>query len=151
MVLFALLANVAYLLWPSVPKHMVITPHPATLREYESAPPILVKSQPDVGYNMMLVEADAKTEKPRVIRQVASSSNRSQAKPPKKAFQGKVNINTASLQQLQLLPGIGPKMAERIVAHRSQLGRFTSVEQLLDVPGIGPKKLEKLVAFCVLQ
>lgn len=51
---------------------------------------------------------------------------------------GLVNLNTASAGELDALPGIGPVLAERIVAHRAAEGPFTSVEQLDDVPGIGP-------------
>ncbi len=50
----------------------------------------------------------------------------------------KVNLNTASKAQLEVLPGIGPTYAERIIQARP----FKSVEQLLDISGIGPKKYE---------
>jgi len=56
----------------------------------------------------------------------------------------KININTASAAELELLPGIGPALAGRIVEHRSQHGRFTSVDRLDDVKGIGPAKLAKI-------
>lgn len=51
---------------------------------------------------------------------------------------GLVNLNTASVTELDALPGIGPVLAQRIVDHRSQQGRFRSVAELDDVPGIGP-------------
>lgn len=54
-----------------------------------------------------------------------------------------VRINSASVSELQQLPGIGPALAQRIVATRNS-GRFTSVEDLLRVPGIGKAKLAKL-------
>ncbi len=57
---------------------------------------------------------------------------------------GKVNINTASKEELAKLPGIGPAYADRIVAHRAEKGNFTSVEQLTEVKGIGPKTLAKI-------
>lgn len=53
---------------------------------------------------------------------------------------GPVNVNTATLQQLETLPGIGPALAQRIVDHRP----YHTVEDLLDVPGIGPATLEEL-------
>lgn len=57
-----------------------------------------------------------------------------------------VRINSASTGELQQLPGIGPALAQRIVATRNG-GRFTSVDDLLRVPGIGKAKLAKLRAY----
>jgi competence protein ComEA len=51
---------------------------------------------------------------------------------------GPVNLNTATVGELDGLPGIGPVLAERIVAYRTAEGPFASVAQLDDVPGIGP-------------
>lgn len=62
-----------------------------------------------------------------------------------------VHINTATLAQLQTLPGVGPKMAMRILAYRKVLGgQFTRIEQLLDVKGIGAKTFAKLAPYCQL-
>ena len=63
---------------------------------------------------------------------------------------GTVNINSAGLDELQRLPGIGPAYAQRILDYRTEHGRFTSVEQLDNVKGIGPKTLEKLRPFVSL-
>jgi competence protein ComEA len=49
-----------------------------------------------------------------------------------------LSLNTATVADLDALPGIGPVLAQRIVDHRSAHGPFTSVAQLEDVPGIGP-------------
>jgi competence protein ComEA len=57
---------------------------------------------------------------------------------------GPLNVNTASQTDLEKLPGIGPVIAERIIAFRQVNGPFTRVEQLLDVPGIGPTKFEEI-------
>lgn len=57
---------------------------------------------------------------------------------------GIVNINTASEQELDTLPGVGPVTAKRIIEYRNQVGGFRSIDQLLDVKGIGPKKLERM-------
>lgn len=51
---------------------------------------------------------------------------------------GLVDLNSATAQELDALPGIGPVLAQRIVAHRDEQGPFRSVDQLDDVPGIGP-------------
>ncbi|MBA4039581.1 MAG: hypothetical protein C0468_04545 [Planctomyces sp.] len=58
--------------------------------------------------------------------------------------QGGLDINTASAAELELLPGIGPALAARIVEHRATRGRFVSVEDLDEVRGIGPKTMERL-------
>ncbi len=60
------------------------------------------------------------------------------------ASSGKVHLNTADAAQLQMLPGVGPVLAARIVAYREQHGPFRTVEDLLDVPGIGEGKLAAL-------
>ncbi|MFN3001998.1 helix-hairpin-helix domain-containing protein [Mycolicibacterium wolinskyi] len=60
---------------------------------------------------------------------------------------GPVDLNTATVEQLDALPGIGPVTAEAIVAWRAANGRFASIDQLGDVDGIGPARLEKLRAL----
>lgn len=57
---------------------------------------------------------------------------------------GKVDLNRASAEELETLPGIGPVMAARIVEHRSANGPFTEVGQLREVPGIGEKTFQTL-------
>lgn len=57
---------------------------------------------------------------------------------------GVVAINEASAAEIQTLPGIGPALAERIVAFRADHGRFRTLEDLTQVSGIGPKTLERL-------
>ncbi|HVM02968.1 MAG TPA: helix-hairpin-helix domain-containing protein [Acidimicrobiales bacterium] len=57
---------------------------------------------------------------------------------------GPVNLNTATAEQLDALPGVGPATSRAILAYRSSHGRFRSVTELLEVPGIGPAKLEAL-------
>jgi competence protein ComEA len=53
-------------------------------------------------------------------------------------------VNRASVGDLELLPGVGPALAQRIVAHRSEHGAFSSVDALSQVRGIGPRTLERL-------
>lgn len=55
-----------------------------------------------------------------------------------------INLNTATVEQLDTLPGVGPVTAAAIVAFRTEHGNFASVDQLGDVDGIGPARLDKL-------
>ena len=55
-----------------------------------------------------------------------------------------VDLNTATVEQLQTIDGVGPVMAERIFTWRQENGRFTSVDELQEIDGIGPKKFAKL-------
>jgi comEA protein len=57
---------------------------------------------------------------------------------------GVVNINTASAEELQQLPGVGSVRATAILATRKERGGFKSVDELMEVKGIGPSMLEKL-------
>ena len=61
-----------------------------------------------------------------------------------KATPDKININQATLSQLQSLPGVGLKKAQAIIDYRSQHGDFTSVNELEKVKGIGKKMVAKL-------
>ena len=58
-----------------------------------------------------------------------------------------VDLNTATVPELDALPGVGPVTAAAIVAWRQSNGKFTSVDQLAEVEGIGPSRLEKLRAL----
>ena len=62
----------------------------------------------------------------------------------------KVNINTATAEQLIELPGIGDTTAERIIQYRESNGNFNSKDQLLEVKGIGDRKFEKLRSMVTL-
>ena len=55
-----------------------------------------------------------------------------------------VDLNNAPSDELESLPGIGPALAARIIAHREANGPFESVDSIQDVPGIGPKTLESI-------
>ena len=65
-------------------------------------------------------------------------------RPAKGAPTALINLNTATVEQLDTLPGVGPVRAAAIVAWRNANGKFTSVDQLGEVDGIGPGRLEKL-------
>ena len=58
--------------------------------------------------------------------------------------EGPLDLNSASFSELLRLPGIGPKLAQRILLYRERHGPFRSLEELLNVKGIGPKLLSRL-------
>jgi len=62
-----------------------------------------------------------------------------------------IPLNTATAEELDTLPGIGPKTAQAIVEFRKQNGKFSSPDDLLQVPGIGPRKLAALLAHIIVR
>ena len=82
-----------------------------------------------------LAEADAT---------VAASAERSSSRKPPPV---RTNLNTASAEQLQRLPRIGPALAGRILEYRRQHGGFGSAAELTEVKGIGDKTMEKLAPW----
>ncbi len=76
------------------------------------------------------------TDAPEVVSGPSPSTDETPAGP--------VDVNSASLDELDSLPGVGPATAAAIVAERERIGGFTAVDELIEVPGIGPAKLEQL-------
>jgi competence protein ComEA len=67
------------------------------------------------------------------------------------ALNGVVNVNTASAEELSVLPGVGPARARAIVELRQQRGGFKRIEDLLEVKGIGEASLAKLKPYLALE
>jgi competence protein ComEA len=75
---------------------------------------------------------------------VSVSALEAAAKPAPSA---KVNLNTASAEQLATLPGVGEKLAARIVEHRQKAGGFKSIQELMNVRGIAEKNFQKIETY----
>lgn len=63
---------------------------------------------------------------------------------------GPIDLNAATTDQLDALPGVGPVLAQHIVDWRQSHGGFTSVDQLRQVPGIGPRKFDDLKSLVMV-
>ena len=63
----------------------------------------------------------------------------------------RIDVNTAGVRELSLLPGVGPVLARRIVSNRERLGHFGSVDDLDRVHGVGKKTIERLGDACEVR
>ncbi|UQZ86946.1 ComE operon protein 1 [Paenibacillus konkukensis] len=84
--------------------------------------------------------------------ETAGSADAAAGAASKQASDGaKINLNTATAQQLDTLPGIGESKAKAIIAYRDKIGSFRSVDQLLEVKGIGEKLLAKMRPYVTVE
>jgi competence protein ComEA len=88
---------------------------------------------------------------PTVASVAPSRTPRSAPQAAAAATQFPINLNTATAEQLEAIPGIGPVLAQRIIEYRQTHGRFQSVDELLEVHGIGAKRLESMRPYVVVK
>lgn len=93
----------------------------------------------------------AETVAPEIPRAKTGSGQESQNADPEYLKKNPLRINTATQQELELLPGIGPMLAGRIIAYREEKGKFETAEELGEVPGIGEKRLEQLLPLVTVE
>ena len=73
-----------------------------------------------------------------------SAQSKAPAPEPAATAAAPVNLNTATAEQLATIPGVGPKMAERIIDYRQKNGGFKKIEDLMNVSGVGEKSFLKM-------
>ena len=81
----------------------------------------------------------------------APKSTTTSRTPTVKASQGKINLNTATLDELDVLPGIGPAIAQRILDYRAQTGDFKKIDEIKNVRGIGDAMFEQIKDLITTQ
>lgn len=118
-----------------------------------AAAPMLAPPGNAIGHQSVVPDAAPTAPASSSSKAVKSAKTTAAGKPAKLSSpsQGQVNINTASAEQLQRLPGIGPAMAARVIAYRQQSGGFKQLEDLQEVGGIGPKKYAKIAPLVKLK
>jgi competence protein ComEA len=67
-----------------------------------------------------------------------------QSKKSGPASTEKINLNSATTEQLQSLPGVGPATAKAIIEYRTKVGKFNRIEEIINVKGIGEKKFQRI-------
>jgi competence protein ComEA len=89
---------------------------------------------------------------PKIITETPSISSNSQTKvTPPSYFEGKININKASAEELSLLPSIGMVKANAIIDYREKYGPFAEIDELLYVPGIGESLLTTIREYVYVE
>jgi len=73
------------------------------------------------------------------------------AQPKKPAIEGKLNINTATAEQIDMLPGMSKKRAAAVVEYRTKNGNFKTLEDLMKVQGIKQKRIDKIKDYVIFE
>ncbi len=105
-----------------------------------------------IFYSAKVTHAELQTNIGSVTDPVSSNISKSNLTIKKQQLAEKsININKASIEQLSMLPGIGSKTAERILAYRRANGGFSNINQLLEIKGIGDSKFEKIKKYIFIR
>lgn len=104
------------------------------------------------GINLAkILEDGEQIEVPDLNDALGNNGNSSPISPDVNLTAAVININTATLEELDTLPGIGPITAQDIIDYRKANGPFSSIEAIMDVPGIGQAKFDKIKDFISVE
>ena len=104
-----------------------------------------------ISDQMQIIVPNVHSKQEEGVTEGNSEKGNSSNTTPSNSKQGTVNINTATLEELQTIKGIGKKKAEAILQYRKEHGAFRSKEDLLQVKGIGKKALEAIESQVTFQ
>ena len=104
-----------------------------------------------ISDKMQIIVPNLHSKQEEGVTEGNSEKGNSSNTTPSNSKQGTVNINTATLEELQTIKGIGKKKAEAILQYRKEHGAFRSKEDLLQVKGIGKKALEAIESQVTFQ
>ena len=109
--------------------------------------PIVYEVPADSAAGVTLPDSTEKEEVKESVENKEKKEKKSKAKKKAPAFP--ININTASVEDLCFIKGVGPSLAKKIVEHREKKGNFRSAKDLEKVSGIGAKKRKSIEEFVV--
>ena len=95
--------------------------------------------------------AEFKTKSEKINRKEIAVEEKDHTILSKQSLTKKININNATSAELQLLPRIGPAIAEGIITFRREHGPFHSIDEIQNVKNIGPKTFEKIKDFITIE